>query len=110
MTRYTTPTLQLEIEGDLSNCDVFVTLSQNVTTVTKQIYDFTVSDNVTTINVHLTQQETGQFSAVAKVQIQVNWISASGDRAATNIAFVSLFDNLLSQVIPGQPEPDDGEE
>ena len=100
MTRYTTPTLPLEVDADLSGNEVYVTLSQNSVAITKQIYDFTVDeDGVTSISVPLTQEDTGRFSAVAKVQVQVNFISEAGDRGATNIQFVSLFDNLLDEVI-----------
>lgn len=99
MTRYTTPTLPLEVDADLTGNNVYVTLTQNDVELTKQVSDFTVADGVTTINVPLTQAETGQFSAVAKVQVQVNFISEAGDRGATNIQFVSLFDNLLDEVI-----------
>lgn len=72
MTRYTTPTLPLEVDADLSGNDVFVTLSQNGTVVTKQIQDYTVDeDGVTSISVPLTQEETGKFSAVAKCKCKL---------------------------------------
>lgn len=99
MIRYTTPVLQLEVEADLTNMEVHVTIEQAGITLDKIVDDFTVEDGITHIDLPLTQVESGQFNAARQVKIQVNFISSSGDRGATSIESVDINQNLLDEVI-----------
>ena len=105
MIRYTTPILPLEVEGiDLTeNEDVYVTLKQNDVELTKRGSDLTVQYNgesdISTITFSLTQEETAAFNLNKAVDVQVNFINASGVRDATNIAIIPVLRNLLDKVI-----------
>lgn len=105
MIRYTTPILPLEVEGiDLTNNeDVYVTLKQNDVELTKRGSDLTVQydgeTDISTITFMLSQEETAAFSLDRAVDVQVNYINASGVRDATNIAIIPVMRNLLGKVI-----------
>ena len=51
-----------------------------------------------TVEVHLTQAETGKFWYGEEVAVQVNWL-ASGERYATEIANVRWNENLIKEVM-----------
>lgn len=109
MIRYTTPILPLEVEGiDLTdNQDVYVTLVQKLgqksVELTKSGSDLTIQydaeTDISTITFTLTQEETAAFSLNVAVDVQVNFINASGVRDATNIATLPVLRNLLDEVI-----------
>ena len=105
MIRYTTPILPLEVEGiDLTqNEDVYVTLEQSCKELTKKGSDLTMSydaqTDITSITFMLTQEETAAFALNRPVDVQVNFINASGVRDATNIATIPVMRNLLDKVI-----------
>lgn len=99
MIRFTTPTLQLTVDADLTGNKVFASLGQKGVKVTKEVDNFTVENNVTTVNMPLTQEDTGKFEATASVAVQVNWINATGDRGATDVQMVPSLQNLLDEVI-----------
>ena len=105
MIRYTTPILPLEVEGiDLTdNEDVYVTLVQGSIELTKRDSDLTIEysaeTEISTITFSLSQEETAAFSLTKAVDIQVNYINASGVRDATNIAIIPVLRNLLDKVI-----------
>ena len=106
MIRYTTPTIQLTVEGaDLTDNDVYVTLQQGNVKLTKSGEDLTVTTETvlqqtnSIILFTLSQEESASFKMNSNVQVQVNWISASGVRAATEIANIGAFANLLDEVI-----------
>lgn len=105
MIRYTTPILPLEVEGvDLTdNEDVYVTLEQGGLELTKKGSDLTVQydgeTDISTITFSLTQEETAAFNLNRAVDVQVNFINASGLRDATNIATLPVLRNLLDKVI-----------
>lgn len=99
MIRYTTPTLVLEIEADLTGADVYVTLRQACRELTKKNPAATTDEGVTTLNIPLTQEETSDFSDTLPVAVQVNWITPGGNRQATEIATFRTFANLLAEVI-----------
>lgn len=105
MIRYTTPTQVLVIKGhDLSECDVTVRYRQAIGRSTNanvvDITDATVvyDGTETTITVQLTQEQTGGFVA-GKVQLQVNWLTANGERWATKVVSLPVEDNLLQEVM-----------
>lgn len=100
MIRFTTPTLVLEVESDLSGADVYVTFEQGRQRVlTKQNPTATVEEGVTTLSIPLSQIETAGFCDTLPVSVQVNWITSDGIRAATEIATFRTFANLLDEVI-----------
>ena len=101
MIRYTTPTITLIVEGvELGSEDIYVTLKQGAVELTKSGADLTVSaDEDTTITFGLSQEESAEFKENLSVAVQVNWITASGVRAATQIQSISVFKNLLDEVI-----------
>lgn len=106
MINYTTPTISLTVEGvDLTGQDVYVTLEQGSKELTKSGSDLNITtethDSVTDTNISfaLTQEESATFKFNLAVSVQVNWISASGVRAATEIKGISVMRNLLDEVI-----------
>ena len=96
--QYTTPTIVLSIDGiDLSESSVYVTFKQGDTVLT---YTPTVTyeDETSTIEIHMSQEESGQFQLEEVVQVQVNWVHG-GERNATNIEYIRLYRNLIEEVI-----------
>lgn len=105
MIRYTTPTHTLIVGGvDLTDCDVYVSYRQvkgsSKNANSADIDDPTVAydGTDTVITVPLTQLQTGGFTP-GRAQVQVNWITSSGIRRATEIATINVTDNLLQEVI-----------
>ena len=110
MIQFTTPIIPLIVDADLTDCTVYVTFSQGRVSVTKEA-EYTVDGQTTTLNVSLTQEETGLFSATKMVQIQANWLDEFGSRGATEISYDFVFGNLLKRVLPDEPDvPDEVEE
>lgn len=105
MIRFTTPLLPLEVEGiDLTdNEDVYVTLAQNDNKLTKSGADLTIAydadTDISTIDFTLSQCETASFYLGKSVDLQVNFINASGRRDATNIVTIPVMRNLLDKEI-----------
>ena len=106
MINYTTPTISLTVEGiDLSANQVYVTLKQGAIELTKSGADLTVEAVTvqgvtdTDISFMLSQEESASFKFNASAAVQVNWISGSGHRGATEIKTISVLRNLLDEVI-----------
>ena len=106
MINYTTPTISLVVEGvDITDKDVYVTLEQGRMELTKSGEELTIAAETvsqqtnTNISFMLTQEESASFKFNSSVAVQVNWISAQGVRAATEIKTVSVMKNLLDKVI-----------
>ena len=102
MINFTTPTITITVENiDLTGEEVYVTLEQTGVELTKSGEDLSVSYESpdTTIVFTLTQEESAAFDYSKWAQVQVNFISSSGVRAATNIAQINVFKNLLDRVI-----------
>lgn len=100
MRRYTTPTLVLKVGKDLTGYDVYVSLAAPYYTPDPiKATDMTVEENVTTIRVPFDQKETAKLREKATVKLQVNWISASGVRGATDVVNLRVTENLLEEVI-----------
>lgn len=99
MRKFTTPTITLVVRGvDLSDKDVFVTFAQGENVTTIENPDATFDGEDTTILVPLSQVQTGGFT-VGTVDVQVNFIDASGNRDATTVKAIGIDRNLLAQVI-----------
>lgn len=102
MKRYTTPTMALIInKPELTDAAaLFVTFKQgsNVLTIDDNI-TITPTDTGVQLEVELTQLQTSGFNP-GNAQIQVNWLETDGKRGATEVASVSITDNLLNSVLP----------
>ena len=100
MRQYTTPVVQLRIDGHTVSGDVYVTFANKARNVTLTIDSPTVTTDAhgSTVEVHLTQAQTGMFWYGEEVAVQVNWL-ASGERYATEIANVRWNENLIKEVM-----------
>lgn len=99
MIKFTSPTLNLIVDADLTNADIYVSMVQGAYEVVKTDVSPTVSEGRTRIPVTLTQEETARFKREKPIDIQVNWITPGGSRMATNIASTYALRNLLTEVI-----------
>ena len=99
MRRYTTPTLELVVEGvDLTAMSVWVTIEQHRRKVTIDQPDTDCDGEDTTILVPLSQEQTSAMK-VGSARVQVNWTDGHGYRNATEIATVDVEENLLQEVL-----------
>ena len=105
MINYTTPTITLTVEGvDISAFDVYVTLEQGKTELTKSDDDLTITTETvqqitnTIISFTLSQTESAKFDYSRYVNVQVNWLN-NGTRNATEIETIEVMRNLLDRVI-----------
>jgi hypothetical protein len=98
--RYTTPvfTLTFSEEGlDLTaTTGVFVTFTQACYSVTKTGEDLEVTAK--TISIYMDQEETAKFCE-GDVEIQANWVTADGNRAASEIVSYPFSRQLLERVV-----------
>lgn len=105
MINYTTPTITLTVEGvDISSFDVYVTLEQGKTELTKNGADLTITTETvqqttnTIIAFTLSQTESATFDYSRYVNVQVNWFN-NGIRNATEIETMEVMRNLLDRVL-----------
>lgn len=102
MINYTTPTISLTVEEvDLTGNDVYVSLEQGNHELTKSGSDLIIStdEGDTNIIFTLTQEESASFNFGKSVSVQVNYISPTGVRDATEIKTIGVMRNLLDEVI-----------
>lgn len=100
MIPYTTPTLELTIDGvDLTGLTSYVTLVQGESALTIEDPPATWDGHKTTLAVTLTQAQTALFERGA-ADVQVNWLDAGGRRAATVVQTVRVGTQLLQEVKP----------
>ena len=99
MIRYTTPTITLEVDADLSASDIYVSLVQGSKEKVVKNPSYSVSSGKTTLTFTFTQEESASFNEFESIHLQVNWITAGGTRNATEIATFNSFRNLLDEVI-----------
>lgn len=108
MINYTTPTITLTVEdADLTSSDVYVTMAQGDTELTKSGSELNVSydGTDTTITFTLTQTESATFNYNRSVQVQVNFINTLGVRDATSIATIEVMKNLLDEELEASEAP-----
>lgn len=98
--RYTTPvfTLTFTEEGlDFTTAkDVYVTFTQAFTSITKTGEDLELTEK--TISLFMTQEETSGFGE-GNVDIQANWLTVDGTRAASEIVTYPFTRQLLQRVV-----------
>ena len=98
--RYTTPVFTLtftEKELDLTQATgVFVTFKQANKVMTVTGGDLVVTEK--TIEVSFTQEDTAEFCE-GDVEIQANWVTGDGSRAASDVVTYQFTKQLLQEVI-----------
>ncbi len=107
MIQATTPTVILTLPNtvDLTTAqEVYVSFRQRSALAANNVLTKTLGPSVWladghTINVYLTQTETLGFIPSRAIEVQVNWITAGGDREATLIATMGIADNIINEVI-----------
>lgn len=99
MIQYTTPTDELVVKGvDLTGYEVWASYRQRSKKLDVQAQSVTYDGTDTTITIPLTQEQTGAFAS-GQVAVQVNWLTAGGQRDATTIKEISVGSNLLDRVM-----------
>lgn len=100
MRQFTTPTIQLRIDGVTVSGDVYVTFANRARNIVLTVENPTVTTDAegTTIEAHLTQAQTGKFWYGEDVSVQVNWLT-SGQRYATEVATIPWNENLIKEVL-----------
>lgn len=109
MRQGTTPIVSLDVEENFDNCNVYVTVDQDGTQVTKasrtspdieitKHYDESGEFTYSTVAMYLTQAETLSLD-VGKARAQIRWIDFIGDAHATDIGTITIEESLLQEVI-----------
>lgn len=109
MRQGTTPIETLTVAQELDNCNVYVTIDQDGTQITKvsrtsddieitKNYDDEGNFETSSIALYLTQAETLRLE-VGTARVQVRWIDFVGNAYASEIGTVSIDESLLQEVI-----------
>ena len=107
--QWTTPIETFEVPQDFDNCNVYITIDQDGTQVTKSSrespdieitkhYNEDGEFDYSIVAMYLTQSETGKFD-VGKARVQARWVDFIGDAHATEIGTISIEETLLQGVI-----------
>ena len=110
MRQGTTTIVVCRVAQEFDGCNVFVTIDQNGTQVTKasrqsedieikKHYDDEGNFAYSTVAMYLTQPETLGFS-VGVARVQIRWVDFTGDAYATDISSFRITESLLQEVIP----------
>lgn len=105
----TTPIVTLEVPQNFDNCNVFVTIDQDGTQVTKSSrtsddieitkhYDESGNFDYSNVAMYLTQAETLGFD-IGKARVQIRWVDFLGNAEATEIGTFSIEESLYQEVI-----------
>jgi len=105
----TTPIVTLDVAEDFDNCNVYVTIDQDGTQVTKasrtspdieitKHYDDSGDFDYSKVAVYLTQEETLGFD-IGRARVQIRWIDILDNAYATNIKSFKIDESLLESVI-----------
>ena len=103
MRRFTTPTITFEVGADLTGCDAYLTLRQGHRELTITDFDdMSVSEDVTTISITLTQEQSARFADNRPIEAQVNIVDQAGYRVATDVATISIGRQLMEREVEWQ--------
>jgi len=98
--QYTTPTFTLTFTEDgldLTQAqNVYVTFRSGDVVMTKTGAELTIAEK--SIGVYLSQEETAKFR-IGYVDIQANWTTATGGRAASEVTKYIISEQLLKRVV-----------
>lgn len=101
ITKYTSPPNILLVKGvNIVTADIYVSIKQGSREITLhgESLDVSAVGEDTQIIFYLTQEQTALFNLRGYAKIQVNWL-LSGHRYATEIKNVTVYDNLLAEVV-----------
>ena len=109
MRQGTTPIVTLEVAQEFDSCNVYVTIDQNGTQITKasrdsndieitKHYDEQGEFSYSSVAMYLSQAETLGLE-VGKARTQIRWVDVLGDAYATDIGTISIEESLLTEVI-----------
>lgn len=109
MRQGTTPIVTLDVAQDFDGCNVYVTIDQDGTQVTKasrtssdieisKHYDDNGDFDYSKVAVYLQQNETLGFD-VGKARVQIRWVDFLGNAFATDINSFKIDESLLAEVI-----------
>lgn len=109
MRQGTTPIVTLDVEQNFDNCNVYVTVDQDGTQITKasrtspdieitKHYDEDGNFDYSSVAMYLTQAETLGFE-VGKARAQIGWVDFIGQAYKTEIATISIEESLLQEVM-----------
>ena len=109
MRQGTTPIVTLDVEQNFDGSNVYVTIDQNGTQVTKSSrnsneveitkhYDDKGEFTHSTVAVYLSQNDTLGFE-VGAARVQIRWVDFVGDAFATDISSFGIGESLLQEVI-----------
>lgn len=109
MRQGTTPIVTLDVAADFDGCNVYVTIDQDGTQVTKasrtspdieitKHYDNNGDFDYSKVAVYLQQSETLGFE-VGKARVQIRWVDFLGNASATDIQSFKIDESLLAEVI-----------
>lgn len=109
MRQGTTPVVTLEVGANLDNCNVYVTIDQDGTQVTKaskssddieitKHYDENGDFDYSIVAMYLTQQETLGFE-VGAARAQIRYINILDEAFGTDIATIKIEESLFQEVI-----------
>ena len=105
----TTPRVTLEVPQEVDNCNVFVTIDQDGTQVTKSSressdiqltkhYNENGEFDYSIVAMYLTQAETLGFE-IGKARVQIRWVDFLDNAEATEIGSFSIEESLYQEVI-----------
>ena len=100
MNRYSTITMEIEFEFDISKAsDIWITFEQGKKKITKKksLKEIKMSGNVGKVT--LTPEETGMFNAFSAIAVQARWIMADGTSDSSSIEYITLGDVLEDGVM-----------
>lgn len=94
MRRGSTPILDFDVDIDLREAQMYLTLAQGDLVIEKTEKDMQVEEN--RIMCPLTQEETLKFNSVQRVQIQLRYLFEDGQSDSTDIAEITI-DRILKE-------------
>lgn len=100
MRQFTTPTINLDIEGlDLTGWHTETSITQGCAKLTIDDAPCVMTESGCKLTITLTQEQTGVFEAYKSAQVQVRFINSTGTAGATDIKPIRIAPVLDGGVI-----------
>ena len=79
---------------------IIVSLKQGTTLIEKDETKLGIDVENDIINLHLSQEETGAFSTLEQVKLQVNIYYTDTERDTSQETYIDVYDNLHKEIMP----------